>query len=50
MAIAAYLDDGDAFARAMGSFAIRYADITTADHAALEAAIADGTVTADRDH
>ena len=50
VAISAYLDDGDEFARAMGSFAIRYADITNTDHAALEAAIADGTVTADRDH
>ncbi len=50
VAIAAYLDDGDDFARAMGSFAIRYVDVTTADHATLEAAIADGAIVADRDH
>jgi len=50
VAIAAYLDDGDAFAQAMGSFAVRYSDVTRQDHASLEAAIADGTVVADRDH
>ena len=50
VAIAAYLDDGDEFARAIGSFAIRYVGVTTADHATLEAAVADGTVVADRDH
>jgi uncharacterized protein (DUF2252 family) len=50
VAIAAYLDDGDEFARAIGSFAVRYADVTIEDHAALEAAVADGTIVADRDH
>ena len=50
VAIAAYLGDGDAFAHAMGSFAIRYAGVTIEDHAALEAASADGTIVADRDH
>ena len=50
VAIAAYLGDGDEFARAMGSFAVRYVDVATADHATLEAAVADGTIVADRDH
>ena len=50
VAIAAYLGDGDEFARAMASFATRYVDVTTADHATLEAAVADGTIVADRDH
>jgi hypothetical protein len=50
VAIAAYLDDGDAFAQAMGTFAVRYTDVTRQDHARLEAAIADGTIVADRDH
>jgi len=50
VAIAAYLGDGDAFAHAMASFALRYADVTQEDHTALDGAVADGTVVADRDH
>ncbi|WP_433679815.1 DUF2252 domain-containing protein [Nocardia sp. CA-119907] len=45
-AIAAYLGTGDAFERAMGEFAIAYADQTNADHDALLAAIASGRVEA----
>ncbi|MFQ6326045.1 DUF2252 domain-containing protein [Nocardia sp. CWNU-33] len=46
IAIAAYLGAGDAFDRAMGEFALAYADQTIADHRALVAAIASGRVPA----
>lgn len=45
-AIAAYLGTGDAFERAMGEFAIAYADQTNADLDALLAAIASGRIEA----
>jgi len=44
--IAAYLGGGDAFDRAIGEFALRYADRNAVDHAGLAAAIADGRVAA----
>ena len=44
--IAAYLGEDDAMDRAMGRFAIAYADQTERDHAALLAAIAAGRITA----
>jgi uncharacterized protein (DUF2252 family) len=48
VAIAAYLGSGDAFDHAVADFAAAYADITQADHAALEAAAASGAVEAVR--
>ncbi|MFD7611652.1 DUF2252 domain-containing protein [Streptomyces sp. NPDC059828] len=48
IAIAAYLGSSDRFDRAMADFAMAYADRTVADHAALEAAITAGVVTAKR--
>ncbi|WP_433193857.1 DUF2252 domain-containing protein [Nocardia sp. CA-107356] len=48
-AIAAYLGSGDTFERAMGEFAVAYADQTNADHDALLAAIASGRVEAAAD-
>jgi uncharacterized protein (DUF2252 family) len=44
--IAAYLGRGDSFDRAMGRFAVAYADQNQRDHAALVAAIADDRVEA----
>ena len=44
--IGAYLGRGDAFDRAMGRFAVAYADQNQRDHAALAAAVADGRVEA----
>jgi uncharacterized protein (DUF2252 family) len=44
--IAAYLGRGRAFDRAMGRFAVAYADQNQRDHAALLAAVADGRVEA----
>ncbi|GAA0656270.1 DUF2252 domain-containing protein [Kitasatospora atroaurantiaca] len=44
--IAAYLGNGDAFDRAIGEFALRYADQNDIDHAGLVTAIADGRVPA----
>ncbi|MEV6432244.1 hypothetical protein [Nocardia sp. NPDC051463] len=44
IAIAACLGTGNAFDRAMGEFALAYADRTIADHRALVAAIASGRV------
>jgi uncharacterized protein (DUF2252 family) len=49
IAIAAYLGTGDAFDRAMGEFALAYADQTIADHRALLAAIESGRVPASSD-
>lgn len=46
IAIAGYLGRADTFDRAVADFALRYADQTVADHAALTAAITDGAVTA----
>ncbi|MFF3975481.1 DUF2252 domain-containing protein [Streptomyces sp. NPDC001828] len=46
IAIAAYLGGSDAFERAVATFAVRYADQNAADHAALVAALTDGTITA----
>lgn len=46
IAIAGYLGGADTFERAVADFALAYADRTTADHAALGAAIAAGVVTA----
>ncbi|MFI2436887.1 DUF2252 domain-containing protein [Streptomyces sp. NPDC018693] len=46
IAIAAYLGSADTFERAVTDFALDYADQTTADHAALGAAVAAGVVTA----
>ncbi|MEU2157987.1 DUF2252 domain-containing protein [Streptomyces sp. NPDC019396] len=48
IAIAAYLGSSDRFDRAMADFAMAYAARTVADHAALEAAITAGTITAKR--
>jgi uncharacterized protein (DUF2252 family) len=47
VAIAAYLGGGDAFDRAMATFAATYADVTRDDHAALERAVARGIVDAE---
>jgi uncharacterized protein (DUF2252 family) len=49
VAIAAYLGSGKAFDRAMASFAEIYADQTERDHAALEQAVRDGRLVAERD-
>ncbi|QIS14732.1 DUF2252 domain-containing protein [Nocardia arthritidis] len=46
VAIAAYIGSGDGFDRAMGDFALAYADQTLADHKALLAAIDSGRVKA----
>ncbi|KUO23123.1 DUF2252 domain-containing protein [Streptomyces dysideae] len=46
IAIAAYLGGADTFERAVADFALAYAAQTTADHAALCAAVAAGVVTA----
>ncbi|MCX3062817.1 DUF2252 domain-containing protein [Streptomyces beihaiensis] len=46
IAIAGYLGSGDAFDRAIASFALRYADQTATDHATLRDAVAAGVVTA----
>lgn len=46
VAIAAYLGSGDVFDRAVADFALAYAAQTTADHAALTAAIDAGRITA----
>ncbi|MEU6234222.1 DUF2252 domain-containing protein [Kitasatospora sp. NPDC047058] len=46
LAITGYLGRADTFAEAVADFAVRYADQTVTDHAALAAAIADGTVKA----
>jgi uncharacterized protein (DUF2252 family) len=47
IAIAAYLGAGDAFDRALTSFAARYADQNERDHAALQAAADSGRITVD---
>jgi uncharacterized protein (DUF2252 family) len=47
VAIGAYLGGGDGFDRAMAQFAAAYADVTHADHAALERAVARGILEAD---
>jgi uncharacterized protein (DUF2252 family) len=47
VAIASYLGSSDAFDRAIGDFAVSYADQNQADHQALVDAIADGTVHAE---
>ncbi|MFJ3191459.1 DUF2252 domain-containing protein [Streptomyces griseoviridis] len=44
IAIAAYLGGADTFDQAVADFALRYADQTTADHAALGAAVAAGVL------
>lgn len=46
VAIAAYLGGTDTFERAVADFALAYAAQTTADHAALDAAVTAGVVTA----
>ncbi|MFF1872053.1 DUF2252 domain-containing protein [Kitasatospora herbaricolor] len=46
IAIAAYLGKSDTFDRAIADFALHYADRTVSDHAALTAAISDGSITA----
>lgn len=46
VAIAAYLGGKDTFDHALADFALRYADQTVRDHAALGAAVAAGVVTA----
>ena len=47
IAIAAYLGNGDAFERAMVSFAEAYADQNERDYRALQGAVAEGRVTAE---
>ncbi len=47
IAIAAYLGAGDVFDRAVAAFAAAYADQNERDHAALQAAAADGRVNAE---
>ena len=47
IAIAAYLGRGDAFDRAMATFAETYADQNERDYRALEAAVASGRVVAE---
>jgi uncharacterized protein (DUF2252 family) len=47
IAIASYLGKGDAFDRALATFAERYADQNERDYAALQAAVASGRVTAE---
>jgi hypothetical protein len=46
IAIGAYLGGGDAFDRAIGEFAVAYADQNERDRQALQAAVAAGRVTA----
>jgi hypothetical protein len=46
VALAAYLGKGDGFDRAMGRFAVAYADQNDRDHAQLVAGIGDGSVEA----
>ncbi|EDY51994.1 conserved hypothetical protein [Streptomyces clavuligerus] len=46
IAIAAYLGGGDVFDRAIGEFAVRYADQNARDHTALVSAIASGDLAA----
>ena len=46
VALAAYLGKGDAFDRAVASFAAAYADRAEADRAALDAAVRDGALPA----
>ena len=48
IAIAAYLGSGNAFDRALATFAEAYADQTQRDHAALERAVREGRVAAER--
>ncbi|MBP0448461.1 DUF2252 domain-containing protein [Kitasatospora sp. RG8] len=48
LAVAGYLGGADTFAEAIADFAVHYADQTETDHAALLAAIEDGTVEAKR--
>ncbi len=48
-AIAGYLGTGDTFDKAIEAFAVKYADQTLADHAALVDAEASGRITARRD-
>jgi uncharacterized protein (DUF2252 family) len=48
IAIAAYLGSGKAFDRAIASFAEAYADQNERDHAALEEAVRDGRIAAER--
>jgi uncharacterized protein (DUF2252 family) len=50
VAIAAYLGESDAFDQAVAEFAVRYADQTELDHAALLAAVSAGRITADTTH
>ena len=47
MAIAAYLGAGDAFDRAMASFAEAYADQNEADYAAFSEAVESGRIAAE---
>ena len=47
VAIAAYLGSGDAFDRAMASFAETYADQNERDYAALESAVKSGRIAAE---
>jgi hypothetical protein len=44
--VAAYIGKSDAFDQAMADFAETYADQNERDHAALQQAVADGSVTA----
>ena len=48
VAIAAYLGPGTAFDRAIATFAEAYADQNERDHAALEKAVRDGRIAAER--
>ena len=48
IAIAAYLGSGTAFDRAVAAFAETYADQNERDHAALEEAVRDGRIAAER--
>ncbi|HTE60236.1 MAG TPA: DUF2252 family protein, partial [Solirubrobacteraceae bacterium] len=47
IAIASYLGSGEAFDRALATFAERYADQNERDYAALQDAVASGRVTAE---
>ncbi|HWB23727.1 MAG TPA: DUF2252 domain-containing protein [Gaiellaceae bacterium] len=46
VAIAAYLGSGDGFDRAIGEFALAYAELNDRDHAALATAVSEGRLTA----
>ena len=46
IAVAGYLGSGKSFAKAVGEFAVAYADQNDADYAAFQAAIADGRIEA----